>query len=83
MTVDFPLIKPLPFTVRVKAGSPALFDAGRILVVVGVAVLPKLLVASATVHREKSLMPVTLIVFETVLTVPPRLFHVIPLSCDL
>ena len=34
-TVDAPLIKPVPFTVRVKSGPPAVADAGLILVMVG------------------------------------------------
>ncbi len=34
-TVDAPLIKPVPFTVRVKAGPPAVADAGLKLVMVG------------------------------------------------
>jgi len=34
-TVDAPLIKPVPFTVRVKADFPAVVDAGLKLVMVG------------------------------------------------
>ena len=82
-TVDFPLINSLPFTVSVNAGSPALFDAGLMLVVAGAAVIPIRLFVSDTVQRERSLIPAILIVRKVVLTVPPRLFHDIPPFPDL
>ena len=81
-TVDLPLTNSVPFTVSVKPGSPALFEAGLRLDAVGVAVLPMRLLVSEAVHRERSLIPPTVIVRKAVLTMPPWLFQVVPLSRD-
>jgi hypothetical protein len=82
-TVDFPFRKLDPLTVIVKVELAMNLEGGLIPRVAGFGVFPMRLFVSAAVHLAKVLIPLVVIVLKTGLTVPPKLVHVAPLSCDL